>query len=72
MADGSLDFDDQEQPYEDAPASAQELIAELTFKPALRIGGAYQVLDELTDSSLSCVFGRRITGSVVAFVLTLS
>ena len=51
FADGSLDFDDQEQPYEDAPASAQELIAELTFKPALRIGGAYQVLDELTVSS---------------------
>ena len=42
---------DQEQPYEDAPASAQELIAELTFKPALRIGEAYQVLDELTVSS---------------------
>ena len=49
--DGSFSFEDAEQPYADAPASAQELIADLTFKPAVRVGGAYQVLDELTVSS---------------------
>ena len=49
--DGSFSFDDAEQPYADAPASAQELIAGLTFKPAVRVGGAYEILDELTVSS---------------------
>ena len=49
--DNSLSFDHGEQPYGEAPAEARELIAELTFKPALRLGAAYLVLDELTVSS---------------------
>ena len=49
--DNSLSFDHGEQPYGEAPADARELIAELTFKPALRLGAAYLVLDELTVSS---------------------
>ena len=49
--DGSFSFEEAEQPFDDAPASAQDLIAELTFKPTVRVGGAYLVLDELTVSS---------------------
>ena len=49
--DNSLSFDHGEQPYGEAPADAQELIAELTFKPAVRLGAAYLLLDELTVSS---------------------
>ena len=49
--DNSLSFDHGEQPYGEAPADARELIAELTFKPAVRLGAAYLVLDELTVSS---------------------
>ena len=49
--DNSLSFDHGEQPYGAAPAEAQELIAELTFKPAVRLGAAYLLLDELTVSS---------------------
>ena len=48
--DGSFSFDHGEQPYGAAPADAQELIAELTFKPAVRVGAAYLLLDELTVS----------------------
>ena len=49
--DGSFDFDHGTQAYAEAPAEAQELIAELTFKPALRLGVAYLLVDALTISS---------------------
>jgi len=49
--DNSLSFDHGEQPYGEAPADARELIAELTFKPAVRLGAAYLLLEELTVSS---------------------
>ena len=49
--DGSFDFDHATQPYADAPAEARELIAELNFKPALRLGVAYLLIDALTVSS---------------------
>ena len=49
--DNSLSFDHGEQPYGEAPADARKLIAELTFKPAVRLGAAYLLLDELTVSS---------------------
>ena len=59
--DNSLNFDHGEQPYGAAPADARELIAELTFKPAVRLGAAYLVLDELTVSSdLHYRFGSGI------------
>ena len=41
----SLSFDDGELPYDEAPADAQELIAELTFRPTVRVGVAYLLLD---------------------------
>ena len=46
--DGSFDFDHGTQAYAEAPAEARELIAELTFKPALRLGAAYLLVDALT------------------------
>ena len=49
--DGSFSFDHGTQPYGEAPADAQELIAELTFKPALRLGAAYFLVDDFTISS---------------------
>ena len=49
--DGSFSFDHGTQPYGEAPADAQELIAELTFKPALRLGAAYLLVDDFTISS---------------------
>ena len=49
--DGSFSFDHGTRPYGEAPADAQELIAELTFKPALRLGAAYLLVDDLTISS---------------------
>ena len=49
--DGSFSFDHGTRPYAEAPADAQELIAELTFKPALRLGAAYLLVDDLTISS---------------------
>ena len=49
--DGSFDFDHGTQAYAAAPEEAQELIAELTFKPALRLGVAYLPIDALTISS---------------------
>lgn len=49
--DGSLDFDHATQPYAAAPEEARELIEELTFKPALRLGVAYLLVDALTISS---------------------
>ena len=47
----SFDFDHATQPYGEAPAEARELIAELNFKPALRLGVAYLLVDALTVSS---------------------
>ena len=49
--DGSFDFDHGTQAYAAAREEAQELIAELTFKPALRLGVAYLPIDALTISS---------------------
>ena len=49
--EGSFDFDHATQAYAEAPEEAQELIAELTFKPALRLGVAYLLVDALTISS---------------------
>ena len=47
--DGSFSFDHGTRPYGEAPADAQELIAELTFKPALRLGAAYLLVDDSHD-----------------------
>ena len=49
--DGSFDFDHGTRAYDEAPEEARELIAELTFKPALRLGVAYLLVDALTISS---------------------
>ena len=49
--DGSLSFDHATPAYAEAPEEARELIAELTFKPALRFGVAYLLVDALTVSS---------------------
>ncbi len=48
---GSTELEYEERPYDAAaPARTKELVEDLTFRPSLRVGGAYDALDELTVS----------------------